>query len=226
MDKMIYVDTANLKDIEESKYYPFVTGITTNPKLIAKEMGVRRVSEEEFLEYVKKLSAAVMGDLFVQTNHGTKDEIISEAEKIIGITGEKGVIKIPVTLPGLQAMDHLTRKGARCAATAVYTGVQAQLALSCGAEFVIPYYSRLEWSMHDSLQLIQDIVAIIENSIFDAKLLVASVKSPFQVLEIFREGGHGVTIPLELVGELIMNTNTQNAVNEFNNAFEIIKQPT
>jgi transaldolase len=220
---MIYVDTANLREIEESKNYPFVVGVTTNPKLIAKEMDLRKTTENEFLEYVKKLEQAVCGDLFVQTNHGSSEEIIDEAKKINKITGERGVIKIPVTLPGLQAMSELSTKGIRCAATAVYTGIQAHLAISCGAEFVIPYFSRLDWSMHDSIQLIQDIVGIIENGIYDAKLLVASVKTPFQVLQIFREGAHGVTIPLELIGDLILNTNTQNAVNEFNSALEIIK---
>lgn len=221
---MIYLDSADLKEISESRNYPFIEGVTTNPKLIAKALGRSRITRKEFLDHVKAISKKTDGTIFVQTNYTETKKIIEEAREIHSILKDRVVIKLPATITGLQAMDELSGEDIRLAATAVFTGVQAYLAMVSGAEFVIPYYSRTNWSMQDGMELVQDILDIAETSGYDTRILVASIKNPFQVLELLREGVDAITMPLELIGELLVNSNTIAAVREFESVLEVVKE--
>jgi transaldolase len=218
----IFVDTASLRAIDDLKNYPFVTGITTNPTLIAKAVGSTSISQEHLTEHLRKIKELFEGQIFIQTNYPDSKSMVEEARQLHQLLGEKLVVKVPVTLPGLQAIDVLTNEGIRTAATAVFTGVQAYIAMGCGAEYVVPYYSRIAHSMQDGLDVIEDILDIIDNSGYDCQVLVASLKNPFDVLQVLRVGAHAVTLPMDLLASLLVNSFTQDAVQEFQHALKIV----
>ncbi len=218
----IYLDSANLREIDEAGVYPFLAGVTTNPKLIARVVGSPSIAQEHFMEYLKKIHKAITGDLFVQTNHNISKHMVNEALCLKELIGEQLVVKIPATLPGFQAIHELHNKNIRTAATAVFTGVQAYTAILCGADYVIPYYSRITSSMKDGLEVIEDILTIVENGGFECQVLVASLKSPYDVLEVLRVGVHAITLPADLLAAILSNSQTMTAVNEFMNSLSII----
>jgi TalC/MipB family fructose-6-phosphate aldolase len=219
----IYVDSADLRVIEKSGNYPFIAGVTTNPKLIAKALGKDKISEKDFYNHIETIKEMSKGNVFVQTNYDDYESIITEAAKISKILDSRCIIKIPVTLTGYQAIKALNDRGIKVAATAVFTGTQACLAIMSGADFVIPYYSRVEQSTQNCMDLVSDILDILKNGNFECRLLVASVKNPFQVLSLLRKGIHDITIPLELIDELIINQGTSDAVAQCSNALKIVK---
>ncbi|MFP4497566.1 MAG: transaldolase family protein [Vulcanimicrobiota bacterium] len=217
----IYLDSAIIEDIKEAKNYPFLDGVTTNPKLIAAALKNSTVTEKEFLDHIVKIKDVVSKEIFVQTTFSETDMIISQAEKIHEVLGGQGIIKIPATITGFQSMKCLSEKNIRTAATAVYNPMQAYLAMNCGAEYIIPYFSRIQKNMVDGLELVADIMEIINNGVFDSKILVASIKKPYDVLELVRIGVWGVTIPIEMIGELMVEPRALQAVNEFRNALKV-----
>ena len=217
----IYLDSANLEEIKDIKAYPFVEGVTTNPALIAKALGKERITAEEFEEHIKKIKELVKGEIFVQTNFSESVKIIEEGKRISKILGNQAVIKIPVSLEGFKAMQKLSSQGIKTAATAVFTAVQGYLAVLSGAEYVIPYYSRLQRGGQDGLDIVEDLMDIFESNDFDAKLLLASVKTPFDVLEIVRAGADGVTLPKCTIDELIFHHQTKEAVEQFDKALKV-----
>jgi len=217
----IYLDSADLAEINKAAVLPFICGVTTNPALISKALGAKDIKLKDFLSHIKKIKKIVNGDIFIQTNYSNSEKMIEEAEKIYEITGEQGVIKIPTTEEGLLAISALSKVGIRTAATAVFTGIQAYLAAECGAEFVIPYYSRVEVNMRDGLELVEEILEILASCSSFSSLLVASVKSRLDVQKLLCAGVDSITIPLELIEELVKSPYTDDAVKKFNDAMRI-----
>ena len=217
----IYLDSADIQEIKDIKSYPFVEGVTTNPALIAKALGKGEITHDEFEKHIKKIGKHIKGDIFVQTNFAETDKIVTEAKKIKEILGDRAVIKIPISMEGFKAMEKLEKEKIRTAATAVFTAVQGYLAILSGAEFVIPYYSRLQKGSQDGLNIVEDLMDIFEAHDLDTKLLVASVKTPFDVLEIIRAGADAVTLPKDTIDQLLFHHQTKEAVEQFDKALKI-----
>lgn len=217
----IYLDSAEISEIKKAFQYPFTAGVTTNPSIIAKTLGKPAIDRAGYEAFLKKIGAEIKGDFFIQTLNNSQETIVKEAVALHKLFGDRCVIKIPVIAEGLKAIKELSDKGIRTAATAVFTGVQAHLCLLSGAEYVIPYYSRLQKTGIDPLDVVEDILDIIESQEFEGKLLVASVKNTFDMLEIVRAGAHGVTLPLALLEDLYCHPQTLEAVDAFNKALNV-----
>ncbi|MCD4783691.1 MAG: fructose-6-phosphate aldolase [Candidatus Eremiobacteraeota bacterium] len=219
----IYLDSADLKEIKKYINYPFISGVTTNPALLAKALDKSNITIYEFEEHIKKIGDIVEGDIFVQTNRSKAEQIVKESRKIYEILGDKCVVKILPTFEGLKAMYDLSFKDIRTAATAVFTGVQGYTAILSGADYVVPYYSRLMRTTQDGFNIIEDILDIIEVNKFDNQLLVASLKTTSDVLEVIRAGANAITIPASLIDELYENPQTNEAVKLFKKSLRVSK---
>ncbi|MCE1248710.1 MAG: fructose-6-phosphate aldolase [Firmicutes bacterium] len=217
----IYLDSAVISEIKEFIELPFVEGVTTNPTLIAKALGRDTITWAEFEAHIKQIGELVDGDIFVQTNHKDAKGMVEDGKKIHAVLGTKAVIKIPATSEGLKAISELADNDIRTAATAVFTGVQAYLAMLSGADFVIPYYSRVQKAANDGLDLVEDILDIIESQEMESQLLVASIKNNFDVLEIIRAGAHAITIPADIIKELLAHHQTEDAQAAFNKSLTV-----
>lgn len=221
----IFIDTASIREIGDSANYPFLAGVTTNPKLIAKALSSHSVAREHFLEHIKRIKQAFEGELFVQTNYSATEKIVEEGKEIHQVVGDRLVFKIPISLPGLQAMKELSEDGIRTASTSIFTAMQGYLSMESGASYVIPYYSRIMNAMGDGLEVIEDMLDFIDNGGYDCQVLVASMKTPFDVLEVIRAGAQAVTLPPPLLASLIPNPHTISAATEFEMALKIVDLP-
>jgi len=217
----IYLDSANLEEIKNIMKYPFIDGVTTNPAIISKALEKSEVTWDMFEEHIRKIAKLAEGDIFVQTMMTGEEDMVKQAGKIHDILGDRGVIKIPASISGLKAIKILSSDGIRTAATAVFTAMQGYIAMLSGAEFVIPYYSRIDRSGQDGQSVIEDLMDIIEACDFETKILVASVKSSYDVLEIIRAGADAVTLPQSVISEIISNHQTDEAIVNFERALKI-----
>lgn len=121
-----FIDTANLQDIQSAYKIGVLSGVTTNPSLVAKE-GVKfedRIAEIcQAVPEVESVSAEVTPDA------ETAEEMIAQANELIKINGNdpKITIKLPMTLAGLEACRYLSRKGVKTNVTLIFTVNQALL---------------------------------------------------------------------------------------------------
>lgn len=134
----LYLDTANVAEVERlARIFP-IAGVTTNPSIIA-------ASKESIWEVLPRLQKAIgdEGILFAQTMSRDAQGMVKEAkhlrDAIPGI-----VVKIPVTSEGLAAIKMLKKEGITTLGTAVYSAAQGLLAALAGAKYVAPYVNRVD----------------------------------------------------------------------------------
>lgn len=205
----ILLDTANLEQIKKYVGLYEITGVTSNPTIISREMA----DFWPLLTEIKK----VIGEkqLHVQVTADTWEEMLKEADCIRERLGKDTYIKVPTTEQGICAMKHLKEEGARVTATAVYTTQQAMMAASAGADYVAPYFNRMNNLNVDSKKVIGDMVQLFRVHGKPTKILAASFKNTEQVMDALTVGAQAVTVSVDLLTTMVENAIIDFAVDGF-----------
>jgi len=135
----LLLDTANLKAIRKYHDYYAITGVTTNPSLIAKE-GL------DYYTTLKKIASMTDGPVFgeVKATATLAEDIIKEAREIYAIAPKNMVVKIPMNTEGLKAISALKKEGIPTNCTLIFSANQALLAALAGASYVSLFVGRLD----------------------------------------------------------------------------------
>ena len=208
---MIYIlDTADLAAIKHcNEFYP-LSGVTTNPSIIAKEKG-------DFWQILKEIRSVIGNDkmLHVQTVQTTAKKMVEEAKLIKEKIGGDIYIKIPIGEEGLKAVPMIKNLGIGVTMTAIFTPAQALMAAKAGADFVAPYVNRLDNILGDGTNVVAEIVQQFEIYGLDCKVLAASFKNAEQVHRCALCGCHRVTVSADVLKSLITHPMTDAAVEGF-----------
>ena len=202
-----FIDTANLKEIEDANRMGMVDGVTTNPSLIARESG-------DFEDIIRQICRIVDGPISAEAVSLQTDEMVAEARKLAAIH-DNIVVKIPMTVDGLKAVRRLTDEGIRTNVTLVFSPLQALMAAKAGATYVSPFVGRLDDLSQEGLMLVQQIVEIYTNYDFETEIIVASVRNPLHVLESALLGAHIATIPYKVLTQLAAHPLTDKGIEAF-----------
>jgi transaldolase len=210
----LFIDTANLVDIKKAYKVGVLSGVTTNPSLVAKE-GVKfedRIAEIcQAVPRVESVSAEVTPDAT------TADEMIAQAEELIKINGgdEKITIKLPMTLDGLEACRYLADKGVKTNVTLIFTVNQALLAARAGATYVSPFLGRLDDISEDGVQLVSKVAELFRIHKFETQIIAASVRHPDHVTRVAMAGAHIATIPFSVIEQISKHPLTNQGIEKF-----------
>ena len=204
-------DTANLAEIEAlCAIYP-VAGITSNPTIIKAEGKI------DFYAHFQGVRQLIGTDrtLHVQVLATTTKGIIGDAKLLLdGIDG--GVlVKIPTTEPGLAAMRQLKADGVRVTATAVYSKAQGMMAILAGADYIAPYFNRMEAIGVDAASTINSLVRFAERAGTGSKVMPASFKNIAQVCASIDAGVPAITVPPRLIRDALGTADVLGAVQGF-----------
>lgn len=215
----LMLDSANLKAIEEfSEIYPFV-GVTSNPTIIKKEGKIK------FFEHFRKIRKIIGKErsLHIQVVSTTAEDMIKEAEKIVENVDKDVYIKIPVTEDGLKAIKNLKARGFKITATAIYTKMQGLVAIAAGADYIAPYFNRIQSRGSDAAATVECFRQNIDYFKRDTKILAASFHHGGQVVKALLAGADAVTLQPDLLRETICFTPTnyiEDAVETFADDWE------
>lgn len=164
----LYLDTANVAEVERlARIFP-IAGVTTNPSIIA-------ASRESIWDVLPRLQQAIgpEGTLFAQTMSRDAEGMVAEAKRLSNaIPGI--VVKIPVTAQGLIAIKALKKEGITTLGTAVYSAAQGLLAALAGAKYVAPYVNRVDAQGGDGIRMVQELQSLLELHAPDSKVLADS----------------------------------------------------
>ena len=207
----LYIDSADLNELKKLQKTSFISGITTNPTLIAKGLGKNKVTSEEYLSHLEKIRETISGEMFVQLMANNKNDMLNEANAIKDAIRGPLVFKIPANNDGFNTIAQLSKDGISVSATAVYTAFQAYLAIASGAKYVIPYFSRIDQHDKQGIEAIREIMSISGQD----KLLVASVKSETTLYYLLMEGVKNFTLSYSLLTQISECDLTQESINEF-----------
>lgn len=202
-----FVDTAEIHEIKELSRTGLLDGVTTNPSLVAK-------SGRNFLELIGEICDVVKGPVSAEVAATDYDTMIKEAKKLAGIA-KNVAIKVPLTMDGLRVCKEMTDAGRMVNVTLCFSANQALLAAKAGASFVSPFVGRLDDIGEDGMALISDIVQIYDNYQFKTEVLVASIRSPYHVLESARLGAHVMTAPPAIIKQLFNHPLTEKGLAAF-----------
>ena len=190
----LFIDSGNLKEIENLVPLGIIDGITTNPSLLAKEPG-------DYRENLKRICQIVKGPTSAEVVATDAEGMIREGRDLAAID-EHIVVKVPFTREGVKACKALSSEGTRVNVTLVFSPAQALLAAKVGATYVSPFVGRLDDISSDGMELVSQIVEIYQNYEFTTEVLVASTRSPMHIVEAARLGADICTCPAKVIDAL------------------------
>lgn len=203
----IFIDTANIDEIKKASELGILSGVTTNPSLIAKE-------GRDFVQVVKEITEIVDGPISAEVVSLTSDEMIKEAKELVKIH-ENIVIKIPMIPEGLKAISILSEMGIRTNCTLVFSVNQAILAANAGATYVSPFIGRIDDIGYNGMQLIEELTEVFDNYYYDTEIIAASIRHPMHVTDAARAGADIATIPYKVIEQMMKNPLTDIGVEKF-----------
>ena len=200
-DFHLYLDSADMAELQACLPHPVVHGVTTNPTLL-KRAGIGRAEVPGLLRRCIELGARqVQAQVYSQDADG----MLEDAQALLAhFAPGQLVVKIPATRQGFVAGARLIAQGVPVTWTAVYAPEQAHFASQLGAAYAAPYLGRLEDSGADGLGLIAQMQALVaQRPASGTRLLVASIRSREAYLSLLRIGVGAITIPPRLFSELL-----------------------
>jgi transaldolase len=204
-------DTVNIEEIKlYSEFFP-ITGVTSNPSII------KQVGKIDFFNHFKEIRQiiGINKSLHIQVLAEDYEGIMAEAKAILKNVDDKVFIKVPVTEEGLKAIRDLKAKGIGVTATAIYTKVQGLLAMEAGADFIAPYYNRMENMDINPCEVISTFAQMIEKYNYSTKILAASFKNMGQVNAAFECGAQTATLQPALLHDAFKMPAIKKAVEDF-----------
>ena len=202
----IFLDSADTGEARRAHALGFVSGVTTNPLLIAR-------SKRRGLDVLADMLAISDGPVFFQVTAASVDERTDQADEASAMAPERVIVKVPATTANLTMAALLVEHGVRCAITAVSSPAQAYLAAQVGADYAIPYVSRLGKQLGDGIAILRDVAAIVAGS--RTRAMAASLKSNDEIVAAILAGAVDITLPLDLILALGDHELSDQAIAEF-----------
>ncbi|MEG2437585.1 MAG: fructose-6-phosphate aldolase [Cetobacterium sp.] len=203
----IFIDTANVNEIREVAKMGCISGVTTNPSLIAKE-------GRDFKQVVTEICEIINGPISAEVISLKADEMIREGLELSNIHSNI-VVKLPMTKDGLEACNTLSNKGIKTNVTLIFTANQALLAARAGATYVSPFLGRLDDIGVNGIELVRDIVDIFTTHGIKTEIIAASIRNPYHSQEAAIAGADIATIPYAVIMKMLEHPLTDAGIEKF-----------
>ena len=213
----IFLDTADVTQIQSRLGTGLIDGITTNPTLIAKS---HRKPDDVYQELVvmglKDISMEVVGNA---------PEMINEGLRLVDLFGDKATIKVPCTPDGLMACRELARNHhIRVNVTLIFNSAQAVMASKAGAYYVSPFVGRLDDNSISGTGAIKYIADLYAKHSVETQIIAASIRDVHSVTESFYNGAHICTIPPTVFDHMYGHVLTDVGMTKFTKDWELVEQ--
>jgi len=202
-----FVDTADIKEIQEASDLGVLDGVTTNPSLVAK-------TGRRFRDVLEDIVKIVNGPISAEVTAVDKDGILKEGRELAKVH-KNIVVKVPLIEEGIKATKIFTAEGIKTNVTLCFSPTQALLAAKVGATYISPFVGRLDDVSHEGMALIRQIREIYDNYGFETQILAASIRHPLHVLDSALAGADVATCPLKVIKQLAKHPLTDSGLAQF-----------
>ncbi len=204
----IYLDTANIKEIREAASWGILSGVTTNPSLMAKEKGA------DFKETIQEIASLVDGPISAETISLDADGMVREGLEYVQ-WHPNVIIKVPSTTEGLKAVSRLAKDGIRTNVTLCFNANQALFAARAGAFIISPFVGRVDDTGIDGMQLIREIAQIYRQHNLKTMVLSASIRHPRHITDSALAGANIATCPFKVLEQSMKHPLTDSGIEKF-----------
>ncbi len=220
----IFLDTANLAEIERFHRMVSIRGVTTNPTIMLKDgvTGGLRAIEERARAIAQRIAPL---PLSVETADCApeargRDELIRQA-RMFREWADNIVVKVTIHGPEGE-LEHLevvheleTRYDIRVNVTAMMSAQQCFLAALAGASYVSLFGGRVNDMGHCACDEIARLRRVLDRSGLKAQIIVGSTREVANVIEWLAAGAHIVTVVPRLLEGMLVHPYSKETVRQF-----------
>ena len=204
----IFLDTANIDQIRQAAKLGIISGVTTNPSLVSKEMPT------DYEAAIKEICSIIPGPISAEVLVEGVEPMIEQARHI-STWAPNIVIKIPATTDGLEVTSKLAKEGIKVNFTLCFSLNQALLGALAGASYVSPFVGRLDDIGHDGMQVVKDTVEVFKNYKLNTEVIASSIRHPQHCVAAAKAGAHIATVPYTVLMQMIRHPLTDIGVARF-----------
>jgi len=207
-----FLDSAMVDEVEYALDAFNIDGVTTNPRHV-------QVSGKPFIMVIKEIAKLIEGtdktiSVEVNPHYMTYEEMLPEAEKLTAIS-PNFVIKIQCVEPAFKVISALAKKNIRVNCTLIFSAMQALQAMRSGAFYISPFIGWKEANAEETRSLIEDIVTIRDNYMFETEIIVAAVRNARQIVDAAVVGADIVTAGLQVYKDGFHHPYTIDGIGKF-----------
>lgn len=203
----LFIDSANIDHIKEIASWGVLSGVTTNPSLVAKE-------GRDMREVIQEIVAIVDGPISAEVLSTDAEGMIREGREYAR-WHDNVTVKCPMTPEGLKATAALSAEGIAVNVTLVFSANQGLLAARAGAAFVSPFVGRMDDINHDGMDIVADLAEMFELHDIDTEIIAASIRHPRHVTEAALAGAHIATCPYDVLVKMVKHPMTDAGIERF-----------
>jgi transaldolase len=212
----LFVDTANLSEIEEALKRGFPSGITTNPSILSKE---ERRDFKSHIRDIIDLLRAYQSNISLSVELFTTDprEMILQARSFLDDFGdyENLAIKVPIGWNELEVIHEIRRMGGNVNCTCCMSYNQAIIAAQAGANFVSLFWGRIRDVGYDAGSIVRQVHETFRQHDTQSLIIVGSIRQMIDINEAIQAGADIVTVPPQFLPKLCAHPKTDEAVEQF-----------
>jgi transaldolase len=212
----IFVDSANLHEIEESLQRGFASGITTNPSILSKE------ERRDFRTHIRDIIALLRRydshiPLSVELFTVDPSEMLAQAEQFLTDFGDYDqlYVKVPIGWDELRVMHQIRRLGGKVNCTCCMSYNQAMMAADVGAEFVSLFWGRIRDTGFDAASVVRAVHQTFRDWNAPSQIIVGSIRQMIDINEAIQAGADIVTVPPKFFPSMCRHPKTDEAVQQF-----------
>jgi transaldolase len=204
----IFLDTANVDQIRHGVKLGVVSGVTTNPTLVAKE-GLK-----DYEAVVKEICSIVSGPVSAEVTVNEAEAMLEQGRQI-ATWADNAVVKIPSTATGLEVIKTLAEENVKVNMTLCFSVNQALLGALAGTTYVSPFVGRLDDISQDGMALVRDIVEVFNKYGLKTEVIAASIRHPLHCVAAAKAGAHIATVPYKVLIQMMKHPLTDIGIANF-----------
>ncbi|MDN5336906.1 MAG: transaldolase [Synergistales bacterium] len=202
-----FLDTAEVDEIRKAARWGVISGVTTNPTLVAK-------SNQDLKSVISEICDIVEGPVSAEVVSHDVDGMVREGRDLAAIHGNV-VVKIPMTAEGMAAVRVLSDDGIDVNVTLVFSPQQALLAAAAGAAYVSPFVGRLDDIGEDGIGLVSEIAEVFALQDIPVEIIAASIRHPRHVIDSALAGADIATVPFVVLEKCFRHPLTDSGIERF-----------
>lgn len=202
----LFLDTADVTQIEKAVQTGLIDGVTTNPTLIRK-------SGRDPIDVYHDIESFGIQDISMEV-YGDYTEMLNQSAKLGEMFGSTATIKLPMTVDGLKVCQELSHAGVRTNVTLIFNAAQALLAAKSGATYISPFVGRIDDQGYAGTEVVRSCVGLLAR--METQVLAASIRTTQRVVRCFYNGADVVTMPPPVFWKMFTNVLTDQGLDIFN----------
>jgi transaldolase len=215
----LFVDSSDPKEIKDLFAWGVLSGVTTNPLIIAKE-----APDADLGERIREVLSVSTGDVSVELTTETESEMWDESQLYHAWDPQRITIKVPFSEMGLRVLNRLAKRNIKTNVTCLMALNQAYLAALAGATYVSLFSGRVRDLGYDPKPIIASTRNVLDREGLKSKIIVGSIRHMNDVNEAIEAGAHVPTVTPPILRKMVWHPRTIETIAEFNNAWRARKK--